>query len=112
MSNGSSHGSGNEVGSTVEPCPPEIPELTMHVDADRDGTADDDITGLDDWTWGANQKGAIIQVNNDDDNSNGREDYRNRIVDGSYDEADLAPLLIKRNPPGLQSRRPGRCYDM
>ena len=102
MSNGSSHGSGNEVGSTVEPCPPEIPELTMHVDADRDGTADDDITGLDDWTWGANQKGAIVQVNNDDDNSNGRVDYRNRTVEGSDDESDLAPLLIKRNPPGLQ----------
>ena len=102
MSGGSEYGCGREVGSVTEPCPLQVPRLTMHVDADRDGTVDDDITGLDVWTWGANQKGAIVLVNNDDDNSNGREDNRNRIVDGSDDESDLAPLVIKRNPPNLQ----------
>jgi protein-arginine deiminase len=73
----------------------------MHVDADRNGTVDDDITGLDSWTWGDGQKGAVILVNNDDDNSNRQLDNANSVVDGSDDETDLAPLLLKRNPPGL-----------
>ena len=101
MSDGPEHGCGAEVGSPVEPCPPPVPDLTLHVDADRDGTVDDDIAGLDQWTWGENQKGAVILVNNDADGGNRRLDNSNAVVDGSDDESDLAPLVIKRNPPGL-----------
>ncbi|MBM4330029.1 MAG: hypothetical protein FJ117_02195 [Deltaproteobacteria bacterium] len=101
MSDGPGQGCGADVGSAVEPCPPPIPDLTMHVDADRDGTVDDDISGLDQWNWGENQKGAVILVNNDDDGGNRRLDNSNGVVDGSDDESDLAPLVLKRNPPGL-----------
>jgi len=103
MSNGP--GSCREYGSDREPCPLQLPTLTLHVDADRDGVADDhdgsNLSIFDSWQAGPNTKGAIILVNNDNDGGPRGLDNRNRVVDGSGDEADLAPALIKRRPPGL-----------
>jgi hypothetical protein len=88
------------IGSAEQPCPP-TPELNMHLDADRDGVVDDDISGLNNWEWGAGRKGAVVLCNNDDDNSNRRIDNQNDVVDGSDDESDLAPLELRRSPPDL-----------
>jgi hypothetical protein len=88
------------VGNTVDPCPG-VPRLTLHVDADRDGKVDDSTEGLDVWTWGKGKKGAVILCNNDDDEDDAKRkkkcDNQNDVVD-TYDEPDIAPLVIRKSP--------------
>ena len=96
--------SDREYGSDTEPCPLEIPKLTLHVDANRDGVADDhdgsDLGIFELWQAGPDTEGAIVLVNNDNDGGPSGLDNRNRVVDGADDESDLSPALIKRKPPG------------
>jgi hypothetical protein len=74
-------------------------ELHMHVDADRDGTADDDRTGLDKWEWGKGKKGAIILCNNDDDAGAGASDNSDDKINGGNDASELAPLEFRLSGP-------------
>ena len=96
----------NPPGCTPNPCPP-ITEYHMHVDANRDGSVDDDRTGIDSWEWGAGKKGAIILCNNDDDDGASSSDNRDDKINGGNDSsADIAPLEFRRigppPPPGWE----------
>ena len=82
--------------------------LHMHLDADRDGSVDDDRSGLDQWEWGAGRKGAVILVNNDDDDNNHHPDHEDAQVNGTNDALELAPLEFRRGgtpavAPGCQA---------
>lgn len=94
-SSGSGPGAPTPPGSSVEPCPPE-PEYHMHVDADRDGTVDDDRTGISTWEWGVGKKGAIILCNNDDEDSAKKCDNEDAKINNAPDPDDIAPLVIRR----------------
>lgn len=78
-------------------------DLHLHLDADRDGNVDDDWRHNRPWTPGAGQHGAIVLFNNDnDDRDPAKErDFENRVVDTTHDLSDLAPLHIRRDPPGV-----------
>jgi hypothetical protein len=90
-----------ELDAALDPCPKNIPVLWLHVDADRDGTVDDDTSGLGSWTYGRGMKGAILLCNNDDDDRSKGRDSSDDVVNGSDDLADLSPLVIRRAPPDL-----------
>lgn len=81
--------------SVTVACQPE-PEYHLHVDADRDGTVDDDRTGIDTWEWGRGKKGAIILCNNDDEDSTKRCDNEDNKINSAPDPDDIAPLVIRR----------------
>jgi len=70
----------------------------LYVDADRDGLVDDDRTGVDDWQWGAGNKGAIILCNVDDDppRGAGNFDANDIYVNTGGDALEIAPLDIRR----------------
>jgi Outer membrane protein and related peptidoglycan-associated (lipo)proteins len=76
-----------------------VARLTLDVDADRDGIVEDEAEGRDRWEFGSGRKGAVILVNNDDDNSTSALDLENAAVDGVTDVDDLAPLVIRRTGP-------------
>lgn len=76
-------------------------EFHLHLDADRDGTVDDDPRGLSRWSWGPNGRGAVVLCNNDDDDASGQPDNSDAIVNGVGDVADLAPLDIRRLVGGV-----------
>lgn len=77
-------------------------DLHLHVDADRDGAVDADWSHNTPWTPGAGQFGAVVLFNNDnDDRDPGKvRDFENDNVDGASDLGDLAPLHLRRHPPG------------
>lgn len=77
----------------------DLVEYHMHLDADRDGTVDDDRTGLDKWEWGKGKKGAIILCNNDDDEGASKSDNADDKVNKGNDKDELAPLEIRRTGP-------------
>lgn len=77
--------------------------LRMHLDADRDGTVDDDTSGLDRWEWGASKKGAIVRVNLDDEDGKRATDASNDKVDTDADAPDLAPLELRRGATAFPS---------
>jgi hypothetical protein len=75
----------------------EKPKFRLHVDANRDGSIDDDPNGLDTWAPGKGKKGAVLLVNN-----NGTPaliDHDDDKVNGAADVADLTPLDIRRTGP-------------
>jgi hypothetical protein len=82
-------------------------EVHMHVDADRDGKADDDRTGYDKWEWGAGKKGAIILCNNDGDGAAAASDNADDKVNTGNDTSELAPLEFRRigakAPPDMKA---------
>lgn len=86
------------VGDISDPCPPDLPKLRIHVDADRDGKVDADTEGVGGWSFGKGKKGAIILVNNDDDAHRRKLDNSNSIVDTDADVPDIAPLVLRRTP--------------
>lgn len=77
----------------------------LHVDADRDGQVDDDRTGIDNWQWGAANKGAVVLCNNDHDD--GEPDWRrnpdhdDNVVNQGNDNIEIAPLEIRRHGSAL-----------
>lgn len=85
-------------GQAVDPCT-QMPKLTLHVDANRDGKVDDVVDQT--WAYGKGKKGAVILCNNDDDEDVARLkhgfDNQNEIVD-THDESDIAPLVIRKTP--------------
>jgi len=78
-------------------------DLHLHVDANRDGQVDDNWTNNTPWEAGAGKFGAVVLVNNDNDNNDpfNIRDNRNRHVDGPRDVSDIAPLEIRRHPAGV-----------
>ncbi len=74
-----------------------VVQVTLDVDADRDGSVEEDAEGKDSWEFGAGAKGAVILCNNDDDNRSAGVDNQNRDIDGDDDVQDLAPLVIRQS---------------
>lgn len=74
-------------------------EYHMHLDANRDGKADDDYTGLDKWEWGKGKKGAAILCNNDGDGDPSKSDNEDDEVNAGNDRTELAPLEFRRIGP-------------
>lgn len=94
--------SGGDAGGPAPGCgstPCEEPEFHLHLDADRDGTVDDDRTGLDVWEYGVGKKGAIILCNNDGDESRSKSDNEDQKVNTGNDVDEIAPLVIRRSGP-------------
>jgi peptidoglycan hydrolase-like protein with peptidoglycan-binding domain len=67
--------------------------FSLRVDADRNGTLVDPPQT---WTWGASGRGAVVLVNNDDDDVRGGPDNADGAVDGGNDTTELAPLAVDR----------------
>lgn len=88
-------------GASASSCPVPLPKLFIHLDADRDGKVDDATSALDVWTPGKGKKGAIILVNNDDDDGKKDVDNGDQKVNSDDDKSDLAPLVIRRTPKDL-----------
>ncbi len=88
-------------GASASSCPVPLPKLLIHLDADRDGKVDDATDALDVWTPGKGKKGAIILVNNDDDDGKKDVDNGDQKVNSDDDKSDLAPLVIRRTPKDL-----------
>lgn len=92
-SNPNAGGGGNPAGCASGNC--KNHKIHMHIDADRDGTVDNDRSGLANWQWGAANKGAIILCNNDDDGSRGIEDNKDNTINGGNDHDEIAPLVFR-----------------
>jgi protein-arginine deiminase len=73
-------------------------KLLMTGDTNRDGKVDfaTDREGRNTWT---DQRGAVFMFNNDSDQNNGKQDCSDKIVNGSTDLLDLAPVFIRQIPP-------------
>src|SRR5262249_45822337 len=84
-----------------KPVPPTTLNLLhLHVDADRDGTVDDEWKDNGKWEAGAGKKGAIILCNNDDDDKDKKVDNKNKKIDTAADVADIAPLVLRKEMKG------------
>jgi protein-arginine deiminase len=81
-------------------CPPNVPRLNLHVDADRDGRVDP-APAQPSWEYGDGKLGAIVLCNNDDDDGDKRLDDANNRVDTDKDLPDIAPLVVRKSPRGL-----------
>ena len=78
--------------------------LWLDVDADRDGVVEENGEGKNTWEWGKVEKGAVVLINNDNDNpkTNTVIDNENNVVDATKDVDDLSPLVIRSiGPPSL-----------
>ncbi|MFO7141951.1 protein-arginine deiminase [Arthrospira sp. PCC 8006] len=72
---------------------PKFPGFALHADVNRDGVIDAlDKMRPSQWSLSA---GPLILFNNDDDDRSGIPDSHDRIVNGEYDEADLAQIHFK-----------------
>lgn len=72
---------------------PKFPGFALHADFKRDGVVDEaDKMRPTQWSLSA---GPLILFNNDDDDRSGIPDSSDRIVNGEYDEADLAQIHFK-----------------
>jgi hypothetical protein len=89
----SSNGGGSPAGKSTSACKTHI--IHMHLDADRDGTVDDDFKGLARWQWGTGKKGAIVLCNNDDDGGRKKEDHTDDKVNGGNDKDEIAPIEFR-----------------
>jgi protein-arginine deiminase len=63
-----------------------IIRLALIVDADRDGTVGAAETGVANWVWGRNQRGAVIIVNNDRDVS--------ELHPDTSEQSELASIVV------------------
>ena len=71
----------------------------LQVDADRDGVADNDFDVYDRWQFGHGGRGAILLVNNDNDDGNGAHgdlDLNDRVINAGNDHQEVAPIRIRR----------------
>ncbi len=84
---------------------PDIQDVRVHVDADRDGTVSLDPAEADyqeRMTWNQTY-GAVFLYNDDDDDDDGVRDFRTTQVGSHADALDLAPIVLTRiasPPPG------------
>eukprot|EP00058_Branchiostoma_floridae_P001769 XP_002587257.1 hypothetical protein BRAFLDRAFT_61678 [Branchiostoma floridae] len=76
-------------------------QLSLDVDADRDGFIDKENPSKSRWEWGAGGTGAILLVNNDNDDvtTDKNPDNRNCAVDGEMDLKDMSPMAVRMRGP-------------
>ncbi|XP_078571531.1 protein-arginine deiminase type-2-like [Branchiostoma floridae x Branchiostoma japonicum] len=76
-------------------------QLSLDVDADRDGSADEENPSKSRWEWGPGGTGAILLVNNDNDDvtTDKNPDNRNSAVDGEMDLKDMSPMAVRMRGP-------------
>ncbi|CAH1250156.1 PADI3 [Branchiostoma lanceolatum] len=76
-------------------------QLSLHVDADRDGSIDEETSSKSQWKWGPGGTGAILLVNNDNDDVtiDKYPDNRNGVVDGETDLRDMSPMTVRMRGP-------------
>ena len=74
----------------------------IHLDADRDGTVDDEWADNETWEFGEGKKGAIIRYNNDNDDNDAAKkmDFENTGVDQADDLPDIAQLELRKESSG------------
>jgi Protein-arginine deiminase (PAD)/Protein-arginine deiminase (PAD) middle domain len=90
-----------KVGAKKTGCPtPAV--LHFHLDANRDGTVDDDWTLNNIWLpgTGKGKRGAIMLCNCDDEDGDKKEDNFNEKIDTADDNSDIAPLFLRKHPKG------------
>lgn len=73
----------------------EKPQFFLHLDADRDGTVDENPRHLDTWTWGKKGRGAVVMVNNSADHKNNVLNNEDSKIGGPQDAANVAPLDVR-----------------
>lgn len=82
--------------------PRPAPQVLIFGDSNRDGKVDEaDIAQRDSWSWQG--PGAFFLANVDDDNRDGVPDCVDLSINGSRDEADLAPLRVRLDPAIIQA---------
>jgi len=87
---------GMQVPAPGEPIPP----LNIFGDTNRDGQVDkQDVTHRQSFSFPV--AGAFFLANVDDDNGDGQPDALDRTVNGTADQADLAPLRIRLKPGAI-----------
>ncbi|XP_078583847.1 protein-arginine deiminase type-2-like [Branchiostoma floridae x Branchiostoma japonicum] len=76
-------------------------QMSLDVDADRDGLIDKENPSKSRWEWGAGGTGAILLVNNDNDDvtTDKNPDNRNCAVDGEMDLKDMSPMAVRMRGP-------------
>ncbi|XP_035668931.1 protein-arginine deiminase type-2-like [Branchiostoma floridae] len=76
-------------------------QLSLGVDADRDGSTDEEKPSKSRWKWGPGGTGAILLVNNDNDDvtTDKNPDNRNSVVDGEMDLRDMSPMTVRMRGP-------------
>jgi protein-arginine deiminase len=71
----------------------------LHVDANRDGTVDDDRAFNNTWLWGRFGLGAIVLVNHDNDTGDGaagQPDHADAVINAHNDAQETAPIEVRR----------------
>ncbi|XP_019620885.1 PREDICTED: protein-arginine deiminase type-2-like [Branchiostoma belcheri] len=81
-------------------------QLSLDVDVDRDGSIDEENPSMavdlkSQWKWGPGGSGAILLVNNDNDDltTDKYPDNRNSAVDGDMDLRDMSPMTVRMRGP-------------
>lgn len=78
---------------TTKVSPPPPSGFTFLADTNRDGLINEkDINGREQWTF---EKGALMLVNNDDDNQDKKPDWQDQNVNGNEDESDLTEVQLR-----------------
>ncbi|XP_035658013.1 protein-arginine deiminase type-2-like isoform X2 [Branchiostoma floridae] len=78
--------------------------LSLDVDCDRDGVVEVNNPHKGTWEWGPRGHGAVLLVNNDNDDFEGTfdPDNKNSRIDGPLDIKDMSPMVVRmRGPPKL-----------
>ncbi|XP_078580861.1 protein-arginine deiminase type-2-like isoform X2 [Branchiostoma floridae x Branchiostoma japonicum] len=78
--------------------------LSLDVDCDRDGVVEVNNPHKGTWEWGLRGHGAVLLVNNDNDDFEGTfdPDNKNSRIDGPLDIKDMSPMVVRmRGPPKL-----------
>lgn len=82
--------------SPVSVANPQFPGFKLYGDTNRDGIVDEqDQQRPEQWSLSV---GPLILFNNDDDDGDGLPDWRDKIVNGTEDEKDLAIVHFKVSP--------------
>ncbi|XP_078661297.1 protein-arginine deiminase type-2-like isoform X1 [Branchiostoma floridae x Branchiostoma belcheri] len=80
--------------------------LSLDVDCDRDGVVEVNNPHKSTWEWGPTGHGAVLLVNNDNDDFEETfdPDHKNSRIDGPLDLKDMSPMVVRmRGPPKLPS---------
>ena len=84
----------------------EKPRFYMHLDADRDGTVDDNFQNLEKWVWGKAGRGAAILVNNNANTHSIPLDHEDGIIVSANFAAPCQRLrLLSRSGGGVIERQ-------
>ncbi|XP_066300277.1 protein-arginine deiminase type-2-like isoform X2 [Branchiostoma lanceolatum] len=75
--------------------------LSLDVDCDRDGVVEVNNPHKSTWEWGPRGHGAVLLVNNDNDDFDGTfdPDHKNSRIDGPLDVKDMSPMVVRMRGP-------------